>query len=135
MDPHPRPRPTSERFAADERRAFERLLQPRRQFLAGNVRRLEDEACRKSADASGDQSTVPLHPADAASDLQEQDLSLVFMENENVRLQDIEDALERLREDRFGLCEECDREIAVERLRAIPYAPLCLECQRRQEAA
>jgi DnaK suppressor protein len=135
MDSHFKPRKPSERFAEDERRAFERLLQKRRQFLLGNVRRLEDEACRKGADAAGDQSTVPLHPADVATDLQQQDMSLLFMENENVQLQDIEEALERLREDRFGLCEECDREIADERLRAIPYAPLCVECQRRQEEA
>jgi len=57
------------------------------------------------------------------------------MENENVRLQDIEEALERIYEDRFGLCEECDSEIALERLRAIPYAPLCVDCKRRQEEA
>jgi RNA polymerase-binding protein DksA len=126
-------RRTSQRFAADEVAAFEHLLQQRRQFLLGNVRRLEDEACRKGTDASGDQSTVPLHPADVATDLQQQDMSLAFMESENVQLQDIEEALERLHDDRFGLCEECDREIAVERLRAIPYAPLCLDCQRRQE--
>jgi len=62
-------------------------------------------------------------------------MSLVFMENENVQLQDIEEALERIRDDRFGLCEECGCEIAFERLRAIPYAPLCLDCKRREEEA
>ena len=138
MDPHPQPsepRRPSKRFAGDELRVFERLLQQRRQFLLGNVRSLEDEACRKVSDAAGDLSTIPLHPADMASDMQEQDMSLVFMENENVQLQDIEEALERLHDDRFGLCEECDREIATERLRAIPYAPLCVDCKRRQEEA
>jgi DnaK suppressor protein len=128
-------RKPSQRFSADELRAFERLLQRRRTVLTGNMRRLEDEACRKGSDGAGDQSTIPLHPADLATDTQEQDLSLFFMENENVQLQDIEDALERIREDRFGLCEECEREIVLERLRAIPYAPLCVDCQRRQEEA
>lgn len=125
----------SQRFSEDERRAFERLLQRQRAILMGNVRRLEDEACRKGADASGDLSTMPLHPADVATDTQQQDMSLLFMQNENVRLQDIEEALERLRENRFGKCEECDQEIALERLRAIPYAPLCVDCKRRQEEA
>lgn len=141
MDPRPRaippsePRRPSKRFTADELRAFERLLQRRREILSGNVQRLEDEACRKGSDASGDLSTMPLHPADQATDNQEQDMSLVFMQNEKVQLQDIEDALERLREGRFGRCEECEREIALERLRAIPYAALCVDCQRRQEEA
>lgn len=141
MDPHPQavppsePRRPSQRFATDVLRAFERLLQRRRQFILGNVRRLEDEACRKGSDAAGDLSTVPLHPADMATDLQQQDMSLVFMENENVQLQDIEEALERIRDDRFGMCEECDREIAEERLRAIPYTAHCVDCKRRQEEA
>ena len=126
-------RRSSLRFAEDELRAFERLLQRRRAILMGNVRRLEDEACRKGADAAGDLSTMPLHPADMATDTQQQDMSLLFMQNENVRLQDIEEALERIQEDRFGLCEECEQEIALERLRAIPYAPLCMDCKRRQE--
>ncbi len=126
-------RRSSERFAKDELKAFERLLQRRRAMLVGNVRKLEDEACRKGADAAGDLSTMPLHPADMATDTQQQDMSLYFMENENVQLQDIEEALERIQEDRFGLCEECEHEIALERLRAIPYAPLCVDCQRRQE--
>ena len=139
MDSHPPSsgpsRRSSVRFAEDELRAFERLLQRRRAILMGNVRRLEDEACRKGADAAGDLSTMPLHPADMATDTQQQDMSLLFMENENVRLQDIEEALERIHEDRFGLCEECGNEIALERLRAIPYAPLCVDCKRRQEEA
>jgi len=133
--PASEPRRSSKRFSSEELRAFEHQLQQRRQFLLGNVRRLEDEACRKGSDAAGDLSTIPLHPADLATDMQQQDMSLVFMENENVQLQDIEDALERLDEDRFGLCEECEHEIAVDRLRAIPYASLCVDCKRRQEEA
>jgi len=128
-------RKSSRRFAADELRAFERLLQRRRTLLMGNMRKLEDEACRKGSDAAGDLSTVPLHPADMATDLQQQDMSLLFMQNENVQLQDIEEALERIQEDRFGLCEECEHEIALDRLRAIPYASLCVDCKRRQEEA
>jgi RNA polymerase-binding protein DksA len=133
MDPQSsEPRRSSKRFPAEELRAFEHQLQQRRQFLLRNVRSLEDEACRKG-DTAGDLSTIPLHPADLATDMQQQDMSLVFMENENVQIQDIEDALERIHEDRFGLCEECEHEIALERLRAIPYAPLCVDCKRRQE--
>lgn len=134
--PSPEPsRKASGRFSAEELRAFERLLQRRRTLLTGNMRKLEDEACRKGSDAAGDLSSIPLHPADMATDMQQQDMSLLFMENENVQLQDVEEALERIREDRFGLCEECDREIALDRLRAIPYASLCVDCKRRQEEA
>jgi len=99
------------------------------------MRRLEDEACRKGSDAAGDLSTIPIHPADMATDTQQQDMSLTFMENENVQLQEIDDALERIREERFGRCEECGGDIALARLRAIPYASLCVDCRRREEEA
>jgi DnaK suppressor protein len=132
---HESSRSTSKRFAAVELRAFQRLLQRRLTFLRGNVRKLEDEACHNGSDASGDLSKTPLHPADQATDIHEQNMSLLFMENENLQIQDIEDALERIREELFGLCEECEREIALERLRAIPYTRLCVDCKRREEEA
>lgn len=136
MDSQPQSRPPGPRpLRAADLKAFERLLLRRRALLAGNVRRLEDEACRKGSDAAGDLSTVPIHPADMATDTQQQDMSLTFMENENVQLQEIDDALERIREARFGRCEECGGEIALERLRAIPYASLCVDCRRREEEA
>ncbi len=49
-------------------------------------------------------------------------------------LDEIEDALVRLETGRFGLCERCVRAIALARLRAMPAARHCLECQQRAEA-
>src|SRR5205823_14641967 len=95
-------RRSSKRFAPDELRAFKRLLLRRRALLTGNVQKLEDEACRKGSEAAGDLSTMPLHPADIATDTQQQDMSVYFMENENGQLQNIEDALERSAEDKPG---------------------------------
>ncbi len=125
--------PRSSRFAPEELRAFEILLRRRRDFLLGNVQKLEDEACRKGVEAAGDLSTLPLHLADLATDTQQQEMSFAFMESEQGQLQAIEDSLESLRDGTFGSCENCDREIAFDRLRAIPYARLCLECKRREE--
>lgn len=42
-------------------------------------------------------------------------------------------ALERLREGRYGLCEECDEPIAPARLKALPEVTTCLSCQHRRE--
>jgi RNA polymerase-binding transcription factor DksA len=48
-------------------------------------------------------------------------------------LDDIEDALHRMELGRYGHCAHCDAEIPVERLLAIPQAPMCMQCQRRAE--
>jgi DnaK suppressor protein len=48
-------------------------------------------------------------------------------------LAQVETAIARLREGRFGICEECDRPISLTRLAAMPYAQLCIRCQRAAE--
>lgn len=48
-------------------------------------------------------------------------------------LRQIEDALRRIEEGVYGLCERCGRPIERDRLEAIPYTTLCVECKRRDE--
>ena len=55
-------------------------------------------------------------------------------DREQAEFDEINAALERLRAGTFGLCETCQGEIPIERLRAIPTARRCLTCQDAQEA-
>ena len=50
------------------------------------------------------------------------------------RLVEVTDALRRLEGGRYGICEQCDKEIAPARLEAMPHARLCVTCQRRADA-
>lgn len=50
-----------------------------------------------------------------------------------VKLQSIEHTLKHLADGRFGLCRECQQPIDPERLLALPYAELCINCQRQLE--
>ena len=49
------------------------------------------------------------------------------------RLQKIEAAIGRMNNDRFGICIKCAKKIDEERLSAIPYVALCIECQKGSE--
>ena len=51
----------------------------------------------------------------------------------NHRLQLVEDALDRIERGTFGVCQECGRAVEEKRLKAIPWAQLCLECQEAKE--
>ena len=113
---------------------FKGLLLQRRDTLSGAVEGLEREAL-KTGPQSGELSSLPVHIADLGTDTFEQDMSLGRLESESDELQEIRDALERIEEGCFGTCEGCRRSILVERLRAIPYARLCVECKRQEEAA
>lgn len=50
-----------------------------------------------------------------------------------VKLCDIEHALQRLADNRFGTCQACHQPIDADRLLVLPFAELCISCQRRQE--
>ena len=49
------------------------------------------------------------------------------------RLENIESALKKIEQGRFGLCEKCGNIITKKRLRAVPYARLCIKCKAKME--
>ena len=63
--------------------------------------------------------------------VQEVDFALMQMKSETLRR--IDDALRRLEDGSYGHCIECLGEIAAPRLRALPFAELCRDCQERHE--
>jgi RNA polymerase-binding transcription factor DksA len=71
--------------------------------------------------------------ADAAIHTLERDRDSAIESNLRAVLEDIEQALVRLRQGTFGTCMRCQRPIAPPRLRAIPYAALCIRCKEDQE--
>lgn len=78
--------------------------------------------------APGDVSTTPTHSADMdAGDLDE---NVALAANEAQLLGEVEAALERTEQGGFGRCQRCGREIARQRLEALPYTPFCIHCAR-----
>jgi len=59
------------------------------------------------------------------------DYTLLNMQIE--RLRELEDALDRLEEGTYGICEECGTPINVERLKVLPFTTYCVQCQERRE--
>ncbi len=116
-----------------ELQEFVDLLIARKRLLMGDVSHMEDEALKKNGDS--ELSTLPMHMADLGTDSNEQDITLGLMENESDELQEIEEALERIKDGSFGLCEGCKKRIPKSRLQAIPYTRLCVECKRKEEGA
>jgi DnaK suppressor protein len=60
-------------------------------------------------------------------------LSSQLAQSESRELAQIEDALARMNEGRYGLCESCEAQIPLARLQALPYARRCVQCQRAME--
>lgn len=64
-----------------------------------------------------------------------QDVSFELLELDDATRREVEDALERIEDGTYGRCESCDRWIPRARLRAIPFARRCVDCQRELERA
>jgi DnaK suppressor protein len=75
------------------------------------------------------------HQADDATDAFEQAKELSLLQNSERMLAQVEAALMRFEEDVYGVCERCGDRIDPARLKALPYASLCMSCQQRAEQA
>ncbi len=71
--------------------------------------------------------------ADVASDDIDRKMIEALGSQEIKRLKAIDAALSRINMNRYGLCMKCNKKIPSERLTAIPYAVLCIECQKGEE--
>jgi RNA polymerase-binding protein DksA len=117
-----------------ELKAYRQSLLSLKNRVTGDVSHLANEALRKSPqDAGGNLSNMPIHMADLGTDNFEQELSLNLLANEEQVLGEIEAALRRIDDGSFGACEECQKPIAKERLKELPFARLCISCASKLE--
>jgi RNA polymerase-binding transcription factor DksA len=99
--------------------------------IKADMSSLAGEALRKAGgEASGNLSNMPLHLADLGTDAFDRDLTMNLLENETQTLEEIATALARLDAGKYGRCEHCGKEIAPERLQALPYVRYCIDCAR-----
>ncbi|MFM8735141.1 MAG: TraR/DksA family transcriptional regulator [Pirellulales bacterium] len=78
-------------------------------------------------------SESPGDVVDAAYDSAQDEISSQLAEVESRELANIENALERMKAGSYGQCEVCGGRIPMARLNALPYATMCIECQRDLE--
>ena len=73
------------------------------------------------------------HIADDATEVFENAKNQALRQNLQRLLGQVNDALAKFEKGTYGLCEDCGEMIARARLKALPYATLCLKCQRQRE--
>jgi RNA polymerase-binding transcription factor DksA len=108
--------------------SFRDLLLHARAVVSGDMSLLEEEALGGKVQRDA----VDLRPGDS-SDGYFQELNLELLERDQSTLREIDEALGRIEEGSFGRCEACEELISRERLRAVPHARNCIQCQRRIE--
>ena len=92
---------------------------------------LRSEACQGAEGENGDLSNAPIHAAERGSQETEAVVRAGLAENEATLRREVEDALLRLDAGTFGICEGCCSKIDSDRLEAVPYARMCIQCAKR----
>ncbi|MHC4234990.1 MAG: TraR/DksA family transcriptional regulator, partial [Planctomycetota bacterium] len=80
-----------------------------------------------------DLSSMPIHMADIGSDNWEQEFTLGLIDNERLLLREIDEALQRINANTYGICLATRKPISAARLRAKPWAKYCIEYARLRE--
>jgi RNA polymerase-binding transcription factor DksA len=75
----------------------------------------------------------PKDLADIAADDIDRNTLETLSSNDVKRLRLIDSALSRIENERYGLCVRCNKKIPKERLKAIPYALMCIDCKSTEE--
>jgi len=109
---------------------FKQALLAKQKDILYTVISMEDGALRQ---ATTDLSNMPFHMADMGSDNFERDNTLCLTASERRILFEIEDALLRVEEGTYGICEGDGENIPKARLDAIPWARYCVKCATRYE--
>ena len=113
---------------------FRTLLVDERERVSSTVESLHESNSR-SFEEETEEETYDNHLADSATATLNREIDSTLEENSGHVLVGIDEALDRIDNGTFGTCARCGKQIAEERLEALPYATRCIDCQRLAERA
>jgi len=110
----------------EDKKYFKNLLQKQ-------LDELIDEALKTVSGMTNTKDNFP-DPTDRASLETDRNFLLRLRDRERKLIEKIKEAIERIDNDTFGICEVCGKNISKERLNARPVTTLCIGCKKKQEA-
>jgi DnaK suppressor protein len=103
-----------------------------KQYLTEQLDELLSEAGKTVTGMTGTKENFP-DPTDRAALESDRNFMLRIRDRERRLIGKIREALQRIEDGSFGICESCGEEISEERLRARPVTTFCIECKTKQE--
>jgi len=108
-----------------EKKKFKATLLEKLNEILGNVTVMESEALHRDR---SDLSNMPIHMADLGTDSYEIDNIIGLVDSERKILIEVNDALSRIEDGTYGICEGRGEPIPKQRLKAIPWTRYCVAC-------
>ena len=112
---------------------FMRLLMDERKRLRDELSEMEEHQVKNEEKPVADVAGYDDDLVDVATETFEREKELALESSVQGMLEMVEGALQKIREGTYGICEGCGNPIDGNRLRAIPYARLCIRCKEKEE--
>jgi RNA polymerase-binding protein DksA len=114
---------------------FRELLVEKRDAVAAALENLHKENSRSLEDETGElvSGSADQHLADTATETVEREIGSTLEEHDERLLVAIDAALQRIENGTYAKCVNCGAPIPEERLEAMPWATLCIDCKRKEE--
>lgn len=124
---------TKKKWNREELEYFKNLILRRREESIKEIKRLEsitvsNDNVENSATLD---STYAYHMADVGTDSQEREKAFLWLARENKFLSYLNNALDRIRNNEYGVCIECGELIPRERLEEVPHTQHCVKCKNK----
>ena len=105
---------------------LKKILLKEREEIIGGVKQIYESSKEIGQDGIQD-------IGDEAANIYNKQILLSLNENERIRLQEVDDALDRLANGTYGICEECGGPVGLKRLEVRPVAKYCVPCKTKLE--
>ena len=112
------------------RKAFLKKARETLEEMRAQLLRNVQQDLNEVRDASKDEG---MDTYDLASDARDKEINLILGDRDREKVQAIDEALSRVGDGSYGICESCESDIAGARLQALPFTRLCVNCQAERE--
>lgn len=117
---------STKKLTPKELQEAEERLRTMLQIVSGDIDQLEEEAL-------GEDNPIADTTGEAGTDSFSMEMNLELLERDEKTLREIYEALDRIKDGTYGICEGCECVIGKERLKAMPHTRNCIDCQRKAE--
>ena len=124
---------SAKKLSAEKLKYYEELIRKELQESSAYIENINKEQSVGARESSGDLSSYAYHQADQGSDTNLMEQTVRLMESEREKIKLLNDAMRKIADGSYGLCEMCGENIQEARLELLPYATLCVTCMEKME--
>ncbi len=117
----------------DKIKYYRKKLLKKKKQLIKSITNFNRESKKNLKNSTGELSSYDNHPADQGSNTFDREKDRGINDNNLLLLQKVNNSLKAIKDNKYGLCINCNKEIENQRLEVLPYTNLCKKCSEKEE--